>query len=135
MEDIGLADKVDRLLRDYFDGTMDKQIKAREMYLKFRNDVDENVGGGRAQYKFNNAIESQMITLEQDFELRELNHNKMIVEMWLNGLGKDEYDILDMHYGMRYTWYKIALELNKSVTALQRWKREFKSSVSHYVDL
>ena len=135
MEDIGLADKVDRLLRDYFDGTMDKQIKAREMYLKFRNDIDENVGGGRAQYKFNNAVESQMITLEQDFELRELNHNKMIVEMWLNGLGKDEYDILDMHYGMRYTWYKIALELNKSVTALQRWKREFKSSVSHYVDL
>lgn len=130
-----MADKVDKLLRDYFDGTMDKQIKAREMYLKFRNDVDENVGGGRAQYKFNNAVESQMITLEQDFELRELNHNKMIVEMWLNGLGKDEYDILDMHYGMRYTWYKISLELNKSVTALQRWKREFKSSVSHYVDL
>lgn len=130
-----MADKVDRLLRDYFDGTMDKQIKAREMYLKFHNDVDENVGGGRAQYKFNNAVESQMITLEQDFELRELNHNKMIVEMWLNGLGQDEYDVLDMHYGMRYTWYKISLELNKSVTALQRWKREFKSSVSHYVDL
>lgn len=135
MEDIGLADKVDKLLRDYFDGTMDKQIKAREMYLQFHNDVDENVGGGRAQYKFNNAVESQMITLEQDYELRELNHNKMIVEMWLNGLGQDEYDILDMHYGMRYTWYKISLELNKSVTALQRWKREFKISVSHYVDL
>lgn len=44
MEDIGLADKVDKLLRDYFDGTMDKQIKAREMYLHFHNDVDENVG-------------------------------------------------------------------------------------------
>ncbi|MBF7058581.1 DUF722 domain-containing protein [Weissella confusa] len=130
-----MADKVDKLLRDYFDGTMDKQIKAREMYLQFHNDVDENVGGGRAQYKFNNAVESQMITLEQDYELRELNHNKMIVEMWLNGLGQDEYDILDMHYGMRYTWYKISLELNKSVTALQRWKREFKISVSHYVDL
>lgn len=130
-----MADKVDKLLRNYFDGTMDKQIKAREMYLQFHNDVDENVGGGRAQYKFNNAVESQMITLEQDYELRELNHNKMIVEMWLNGLGQDEYDILDMHYGMRYKWYKIALKLNKSVTALQRWKREFKISVSHYVDL
>lgn len=135
MEDIGLADKVDKLLRDYFDGTMDKQIKAREMYLQLHNDIDENVGGGRAQYKYGNAVEGQMITLEQDYELRELNHNKMIVEMWLNGLGQDEYDILDMHYGMRYKWYKIALKLNKSVTALQRWKREFKISVSHYVDL
>ena len=130
-----MADKVDKLLRNYFDGTLDKQIKAREMYLQFHNEIDENVGGGRAQYKFNNAVESQMITLEQDSELRELNHNKMIVEMWLNGLCKDEYDVLDMHYGMRYTWYKIALELNKSITALQRWKREFKISVSHYVDL
>ena len=130
-----MADKVDKLLRNYFDGTLEKQIKAREMYLQFHNEIDENVGGGRAQYKFNNAVESQMITLEQDSELRELNHNKMIVEMWLNGLCKDEYDVLDMHYGMHYTWYKIALELNKSVTALQRWKREFKSSVSHYVDL
>ena len=130
-----MADKVDKLLRDYFDGTMDKQIKAREMYLQLHNDIDENVGGGRAQYKYGNAVEGQMITLEQDYELRELNHNKMIVEMWLNGLGQDEYDILDMHYGMRYKWYKIALKLNKSVTALQRWKREFKISVSHYVDL
>ena len=91
-----MADKVDKLLRDYFDGTMDKQIKAREMYLQFHNDIDENVGGGRAQYKYGNAVEGQMITLEQDYELRELNHNKMIVEMWLNGLGQDEYDILDI---------------------------------------
>ena len=130
-----MADNVDKLLRNYFDGTLDKQIKAREMYLKFHNEIDENVGGGRAQYKYNNAVESQMITLERDYELSQLNHQKMVVELWLTDIGDDEYDILQMHYGDRDTWVNISMTLNRSVTALQNWKREFKKSVEHYIDL
>ncbi|MBF7056562.1 DUF722 domain-containing protein [Weissella confusa] len=130
-----MADNLDKLLQSYFSGNLDKKIKARTIQLQFRNDVDENVGGGRAQYKFNNHVESQMIALEQDSELRELTHNKKVIEMWLNGVEEEARDVLTMHYGLRYTWYKIALELNKSVTALQRWKREFKSSISQYVDI
>lgn len=130
-----MADKVDKLLRNYFGGTLDKQIKAREMYLQFHNDIDENVGGGRAQNKDNNAVESQMITLERDYELSQLKHQKMVVELWLTDIGDDEYDILQMHYGDRDTWVNISMTLNRSVTALQNWKREFKKSVEHYVDL
>ncbi|MCC6123134.1 RinA family protein [Weissella cibaria] len=130
-----MADKVDKLLRNYFGGTLDKQIKAREMYLQFHNDIDENVGGGRAQNKYNNAVESQMITLERDYELSQLKHQKMVVELWLTDIGDDEYDILQMHYGDRETWVNISMTLNRSVTALQNWKREFKKSVGHYVDL
>ncbi|MGL5301872.1 MAG: DUF722 domain-containing protein [Weissella confusa] len=130
-----MADKVDKLLRNYFGGTLDKQIKAREMYLQFHNDIDENVGGGRAQNKYNNAVESQMITLERDYELSQLKHQKMVVELWLTDIGDDEYDILQMHYGDRDTWVNISMTLNRSVTALQNWKREFKKSVEHYVDL
>ena len=130
-----MADKVDKLLRNYFGGTLDKQIKAREMYLQFHNDIDENVGGGRAQNKYNNAVESQMITLERDYELSQLKHRKMVVELWLTDIGDDEYDILQMHYGDRDTWVNISMTLNRSVTALQNWKREFKKSVEHYVDL
>ncbi|WP_167769327.1 DUF722 domain-containing protein [Weissella cibaria] len=130
-----MADKVDKLLRDYFDGTMDKQIKAREMYLHFHNDVDENVGGGRAQYKFNNAVESQMITLEQDYELRELNHNKMIVEFWLRDINDKLYNMLKCRYGDNMTWTEISLKLHYSETTLHIWKNEFKRSVGHYVDL
>ncbi|MBU7560847.1 DUF722 domain-containing protein [Weissella cibaria] len=135
MGDVDLADKVDKLLRNYFGGTLDKQIKAREMYLQFHNDIDENVGGGRAQNKYNNAVESQMITLERDYELSQLKHQKMVVELWLTDIGDDEYDILQMHYGDRDTWVNISMTLNRSVTALQNWKREFKKSVEHYVDL
>ncbi|MCT0953876.1 DUF722 domain-containing protein [Weissella cibaria] len=135
MGDVDLADKVDKLLRNYFGGTLDKQIKAREMYLQFHNDIDENVGGGRAQNKYNNAVESQMITLERDYELSQLKHQKMVVELWLTDIGDDEYDILQMHYGDRETWVNISMTLNRSVTALQNWKREFKKSVGHYVDL
>ena len=130
-----MADNVDKLLRNYFDGTLDKQIKAREMYLKFHNEIDENVGGGRAQYKYNNAVESQMISLERDYELSQLNHQKMVVELWLTDIGDDEYDILQMHYGDRDTWVNISMTFNRSVTALQNWKREFKKSVEHYIDL
>ena len=129
-----MADKVDKLLQNYFDGTMDKQIKAREMYLQFHNEIDENIGGGRAQNKYNNAVESKMITLERDYELSQLNHNKMIVELWLTGLCDDEYDVLQMHYGDRETWAKISMTLNRSVTSLQNWKREFKKTVLHYID-
>lgn len=135
MEDIGLADKVDKLLRDYFDGTMDKQIKAREMYLQFHNDIDENVGGGRAKYKYSNAVESQMITLEQDYELRELNHNKMIVEFWLCDIHDELYNMLRYHYGVKMTWTEISMKLRYSETTLHIWKNEFKRSVEHYVDL
>lgn len=135
MEDCGLADKVDKLLRNYFAGKIDKQIKAREMYLQFHREVDENIGGGRAQNKYNNAVESQMITLERDYELSQLKHQKMVVELWLTDIGDDEYDILQMHYGDRDTWVNISMTLNRSVTALQNWKREFKKSVEHYVDL
>ena len=130
-----MADKVDKLLRNYFGGTLDKQIKAREMYLQFHNDIDENVGGGRAQNKYNNAVESQMITLERDYELSQLKHQKMVVELWLTDIGDDEYDILQIHYGDRDKWVNISMTLNRSVTALQNWKREFKKSVEHYVDL
>lgn len=130
-----MADKVDKLLRNYFAGKIDKQIKAREMYLQFHREVDENIGGGRAQNKYNNAVESQMITLERDYELSQLKHQKMVVELWLTDIGDDEYDILQMHYGDRDTWVNISMTLNRSVTALQNWKREFKKSVEHYVDL
>ncbi|MCS9992371.1 DUF722 domain-containing protein [Weissella confusa] len=132
---MGLADKVDKLLRNYFDGTLDKQIKAREMYLQFHNEIDENVGVGRAQYKYNNAVESQMITMERDYELSQLNHQKMIVEFWLVDIDEDLLDMLKCHYGERMPWSAISMNLHYSETTLHLWKNEFKRSVAHYVDL
>lgn len=130
-----MADKVDKLLRNYFAGKIDKQIKAREMYLQFHREVDESIGGGRAQNKYNNAVESQMIKLETDYELNQLNHQKMIVEFWLSGIDKTLRAMLEMHYGKRMTWAQISMKLHYSETTLHLWKNEFKKSVEHYVDL
>lgn len=76
-----------------------------------------------------------MITLEQDYELRELNHNKMIVEFWLRDINDKLYNMLKCRYGDNMTWTEISLKLHYSETTLHIWKNEFKRSVGHYVDL
>ena len=130
-----MADKVDKLLQRFFRGDLDKQIELRKKMLAARHDIDENIGGGRAQNKQSNAVESMMITHELDPVIIALDHKKFVIKSWLEGLDKERKDMLRLHYGERESWTYIANELHVSEVTLHKWKNEFKDSVNAFADL
>lgn len=130
-----MADKVDKLLQGYFRGDLDKKIELRKMMLAARHDIDENIGGGRAQNKHSNAVESMMISHEIDPTIISLEHKKFVIKAWLEGLAEERIEMLRLHYGERESWTYIANELHVSEVTLHKWKNEFKESVDAFADL
>lgn len=129
-----MADKVDALFKDYFSGIIDANIKIIKLELSVTGNTDENVGGGRAQNKQNNAVESKMIREQSDRELRFLEHEKFIVSQFVGTLDQDNTNMLIWHYNRNsyHSWLQIAslLKVDESVCRkrLRKIKEEFRES-------
>lgn len=127
-----MADKTDRLLRKFFKGELELDIESRKRLLAVRHDVDENIGGGRAQYKYNNAVESMLITQEMDPELRVMEHQLDICQMWTNGMEELRYNVLKAIYTKEKTWMQASNDYSISKTSISEWRNELKKSVGAY---
>ena len=127
-----MADKTDRLLRKFFKGELELDIESRKRLLAVCHDVDENIGGGRAQYKYNNAVESMLITQELDPELRVMEHQLEICIMWTQGMDETRYETLKSIYVKEKTWTKAALDYKVSISTIRDWRNELKKSIGAY---
>ncbi|GAK31019.1 hypothetical protein WOSG25_061490 [Weissella oryzae SG25] len=127
-----MADKVDKLLQRFFKGDLELAIRSRKKLLAVRHDVDENIGGGRAQYKYNNAVESMLITQELDPELRVMEHQLEICIMWTQGMDETRYATLKSIYTKEMTWTKATFEYKVSISTIRDWRNELKRSVAEY---
>ena len=132
MEDYVLADKVDRLLMAFFNGDLELAIKSRKKLLAVRHDIDENIGGGRAQNKYGNSVESMLIIQELDPELRVMEHQLEICQMWTNGMDELRYKVLKAIYTKEKTWTQTSTDYNVSKTSISEWRNELKKSIEGY---
>lgn len=132
-----MADKVDKLLEDYYSGVIDSQIFIRKRELKDRHDVDENVGGGRAQNKQTREVDNMIIRYESDIVLRQLywqvDQIKIIENTWV----KERLPLIRMHYDRRKraTWLVISRRMNLSESQCRKEVMKFKEVLTNKTSL
>lgn len=130
-----MADKLDKVLSDYFTGVIDTNIKLRKLELKFNFDRtrDENIGGGRKQNDYNNPVESSMIRELQDEELQAWIWQKQVIEMWYNITVKPQRTILYERYGRKKNWLAISLIVHADERTCREWRDRFKDGISGWL--
>ena len=126
-----MADKLDKVLSDYFTGRLDMNMKMRRLELKYNLDrtPDENVGGGRKQNDYNNAVESSMIREQNDGYLKDLQYQKDMIEMMLSTTVDCRKRVLDAKYGRHETWVTIALNEHVDERTVRAWRDDFKEVI------
>ena len=126
-----MADKLDHLLSYYFTGRLEMNMKMRKLELKYNFDrtPDENIGGGRKQNDYNNAVESSMIREQNDRYLKGLQYQKDMIEMMLSTTIDCRKRVLVAKYGRNETWAKIALNEHVDERTVRAWRDDFKEVV------
>lgn len=123
-----MADRIDSILRDYFSGRLELRIKQREETIRYDSqEVDENIGGGRAQNKHTRPVDDLMIRIESDSVLRQLNKQKEDIERWVATFEKPKRDVVAYYYASKYvTWVKVAQQFHISERTAMAWRVEVK---------
>ena len=126
-----MADKLDKVLSDYFTGRLDMNMKMRKLELKYNFDrtPDENIGGGRKQNDYNNAVETSMIREQNDVYLKDLQYQKDMIEMMLSTTVDCRQRVLVAKYGRHETWTKIAFDEHVDERTVRAWRDDFKEVV------
>ena len=126
-----MADKLDKVLSDYFTGRLDMNMKMRRLELKYNLDrtPDENIGGGRKQNDYNNAVETSMIREQNDRYLKDLRYQKDMIELMLSTTIDCRQRVLIAKYGRHETWTKIAFDEHVDERTVRAWRDEFKEVV------
>ena len=97
--------KVEDILRDY--PKIDKYIEEREQELRYPvTPGDDNVGGGKAQYKYTNQALDTLITIDDDRRINALKRQRAVVDDCLDDVGDDTVIIVSELYfrkSPRYT--------------------------------
>ncbi|WP_137624963.1 transcriptional regulator [Lactiplantibacillus pingfangensis] len=112
--------KVEDILRDY--PKIDKYIEEREQELRYPSgQSDENVGGGRAQYKYNNQTLSTLITIDEDRRINALRRQHDVIDDCLDGVGDDTEVIVNELYFRKRQQYTIdGLVMNQLIHVSRR---------------
>ncbi|MFT8756936.1 DUF722 domain-containing protein [Leuconostoc pseudomesenteroides] len=123
-----MADRIDSILRDYFSGRLELKIKQREETIRYDSqEVDENIGGGRAQNKYTRPIEDTYVRVEQDRYLNSLKKQKEDVERWIATFEPDKQKVVAYYYASKsVTWVKVAQQFHISESTAKAWRSEVK---------
>ncbi|ARN63734.1 transcriptional activator [Leuconostoc mesenteroides subsp. mesenteroides] len=123
-----MADRVDSILRDYFSGRLELKIEQREKTIRYDSrEVDENIGGGRAQNKHTRPVEDMRIRLDEDRYLNSLKKQKEDVERWIATFETDKQKVVAYYYASKsVTWVKVAQQFHISESTAKAWRVEVK---------
>lgn len=123
-----MADRVDSILRDYFSGRLELRIKQREETIRYdSNEVDENIGGGRAQNKHTRPVDDMVIRLDEDRYLNSLKKQKEDVERWIATFEPDKQKVVSYYYASKsVTWVKVAQQFHISESTARAYRTEIK---------
>ena len=130
-----MADRLDKLLSDYFTGRLATNIRLRKMELQFNSDrtPDENIGGGRKQNDYNNPVELRMIREQRDTQLQQWILQKDIIDMIYNITIESQQCVLKARYGNQLSWVKVAEEVHVDERTCIRWRDDFKSGIAGHL--
>ena len=135
-----MADKIDKLLSDYYSGVIDMQIKLRKTELQTPTVTDENIGGGRAENKHTRPLDDKLIVEESDYILQSFIRDQYVLSNFLKILNDEERSMLSLKYDRRRkrSWYQVARMLSKSESQCRRdlvtIKRIYRESMFKPVD-
>lgn len=123
-----MADRIDRILRDYFSGRLDLKIKQREYEIRHdTGPVDENIGGGRAQNKQARPLDDMLIRLESDELLQVMTKQKEDIERWVATFDKSKQKVVAYYYASKtVTWVKVSQQFHISERTAIAWRTEVK---------
>ncbi|MGR8774222.1 DUF722 domain-containing protein [Leuconostoc citreum] len=131
-----MADRIDKLLTDYYSGVVEMEIAMRKADLKFPVTRDENIGGGKPINKKNNPLEDNIIREDEDTVLNELQLIQKRYERLktLIGTFTPEYNkIASLRYNRRrgkHTWLHISLLLHLDEKTCRARLAELKKAIS-----
>lgn len=98
--------KVEDILRDY--PKIDKYIEDREQELRYPvKPADDNVGGGKAQYKYGSQTLDILITIDDDRCINTLRGQQNVITDCLDDAGKDTEVIINELYFRKRPQYTI----------------------------
>ncbi|WP_436669832.1 transcriptional regulator [Lactiplantibacillus plantarum] len=98
--------KVEDILRDY--PKIDKYIEKREQELRYPTvPRDDNVGGGKAQYKYPETTLNTIITIDDDRRINALKHQREVIDDCLDDVGHDTEVIIKELYFKKHQRYTI----------------------------
>ncbi|UEG66471.1 DUF722 domain-containing protein [Weissella sagaensis] len=124
-----MADKIDKMLTDYFTGKLDVDIKIRKLELSYHNNGDENIGGGRMQNNIVRGAEITMQKLDDDYILQRLTYIKEVIGMMFDTQTETVQKIIQERYGRKKSWLAVSMIVHiDERTALER-RNEFKALI------
>lgn len=98
--------KVEDILRDY--PKIDKYIEEREQELRYPSTPgDDNVGGGKAQYKYGNQTLDTLITIDEDRRINALKRQRAVIDDCLDDVGEDTEIIVNELYFRKHPRYTL----------------------------
>lgn len=98
--------KVEDILHDY--PKIDKYIEEREQELRYPTAPrDDNVGGGKAQYKYPETALNTLITIDDDRRINTLKRQREVIDDCLDGVGRDTEVIINELYFKKHQQYTI----------------------------
>ncbi|MDH5108489.1 hypothetical protein FAM21823_02184 [Lentilactobacillus parabuchneri] len=130
---------IEEYLREYPE--TNRYIKERTLQIIYpAKQPDENVGGGRAQYKYDQSVVYTAISLAEDKILNTLKHHRDVIDDCLDDAGKDTETIIRELYFKRHQQYTmdglIANELiHVSRTQAFRLRDKFIQLVAEGLDI
>lgn len=93
-------------MRDY--PKIDKYIEKREQELRYPTvPRDDNVGGGKAQYKYPETTLNTIITIDDDRRINALKHQREVIDDCLDDVGHDTEVIITELYFRNHPRYTL----------------------------
>ncbi|KRN77623.1 DUF722 domain-containing protein [Weissella minor] len=121
-----MADKYDKMLRHFFSGGLDVEIKMREATLRQTGKTHENIGGGRAKNKQFNQVENGLIKIESDEYLNQLKKQKKDIQQCVDMFSDEHKEVFYQYYRNKLTWQYIAQLHFINESTARRWRDELK---------
>lgn len=128
-----MADKLDEYLREYHTGGLDLLIKQRKEDLKFHDEPDENIGGGRAQNSKTNRVELEMIVAEEDELICEWETRKQAIKVCLQSFTDIQKQVFNLRYRQRASWATVDVMVEVPKRTGIRWCNELKDELKKYI--
>lgn len=114
-----MADRVDKLLYDYYSGRLQCKVNDRIREIETPTNDDENIGGGRAQNKHTRPVDDMIIRKEQDVVLNkcraDLTYATRLVPRIENSFEAEICNVVKLHFDKRLGQDWLAIE---SVTGI-----------------
>lgn len=127
-----MADRLDKLLTDYFTGRLDILIKQREQDLrnpKRPEDLNKDI---KAANSYSNVVENILMKLEDDDTLQQLENLRGQIKALVDMFDDQHKQVYFARYRNRLSWKSIEWAYHIDKRTGQRWCNELKDLIKEH---